>query len=83
MKKKTVLVETSKVGKSWSIKVTSSDPLFRDYLGKIIRDYATETSTMLVNASDPFGEVRVKRKKKNNGKIPTGEIPANSETLKS
>jgi hypothetical protein len=81
-KKKTVLVETSKQGKTWSIKVSSSDAGAHSALIHTIRNIAADFNLQLLNASDPFGEPKTRRKKKGNGKVPTGPIPTGSEALK-
>jgi len=66
MKKKTVLVETSRSGKTWSIKVSGTDAQARSAMGYAVQDMATRLQLQILNATDPFSEVKARRRKKGN-----------------
>jgi hypothetical protein len=62
-KKKTILVEV-KPGKVWSIKITSASQELREDLVIGLKASAVEHGLVILNASDPFGEVKPKRVRK-------------------
>jgi hypothetical protein len=63
-KKKTILIETAKTGKVWSIKVTSASQELREQLVMRLRLLAEANGLVILNAADPFGEVKPKRVRK-------------------
>jgi hypothetical protein len=61
-KKKTILVETHKAGRSWSIKVSASGDDIFQLFASMVRGFAADEQLDMLNNSDPFPPVR-KRKK--------------------
>lgn len=62
-KKKTVLVETKKAGRNWSITVSAQGEDLFQLFGSIVRNFTADKSIAIVNVTDPFSSPP-KRKKK-------------------
>jgi len=61
-KKKTILIETHKAGRAWSIKVSASGEDLFQLFGSMVRIFADDQGCAILNNSDPFTLSR-KRKK--------------------
>lgn len=63
-KKKTILVETTKAGPNWSIKVSARGEDLFQLFGSMVSIFTTENKLGMVNASNPFPPTKTRRKKK-------------------
>jgi hypothetical protein len=61
-KKKTILVETHKAGRAWSIKVSASGEDIFQLFASIVRTFAADEQLDMLNTSDPFPEKRARKK---------------------
>lgn len=57
-------METTKTGKVWSIKITSASQELREDLAVRLRSFAGEHGLVILNASDPFSDMKPKRVRK-------------------
>jgi len=53
-KKKTILIETHKAGRAWSIKVSASGEDLFQLFGSMVRIFAADQECAILNSSDPF-----------------------------
>jgi len=53
-KKKTILIETHKTGRAWSIKVSASGEELFQLFGSMVRIFAADQECAILNNSDPF-----------------------------
>jgi hypothetical protein len=62
-KKKQLLVETHRAGKSWSIMVSGAGEDIFQLFGSVVRNFASDTKLPIVNATDPFPMTKERKKK--------------------
>jgi len=63
-KKKQLLVETHRAGKSWSIMVSGAGEDIFQLFGSVVRNFAGDTKLPIINTTDPFPPAKVRRVKK-------------------
>jgi len=62
-KKKSLLVETHKAGKNWSIAVSGQGEDLFQLFASIVRNFAGDNFLPIVNATDPFPVTKQRKKK--------------------
>ena len=62
-KKKTLMVDTHKVGADWSINVSGRGEDIFQLFGSMVRSFAGEKDLPIINATDPFPVSKARKKK--------------------